>query len=149
MMCLVDTNVVLRWSQSSHPDYPLVRSSVETVVEAGNTVWVAPQNLVEGRNVLTRPLERNGFGLSPQTAQQVVADVENFFLLAEESPLVYPEWKHLVASHSVRGIQVHDARLAAVMAVHGITHILTFNGDDFRRYPGVTVIDPRKGETHP
>jgi predicted nucleic acid-binding protein len=37
---------------------------------------------------------------------------------------------------------VHDARLAAVMLAHGVNHILTFNVDDFRRYPGI-VVDPR------
>ena len=30
----------------------------------------------------------------------------------------------------------------AVMQTHGITHILTPNGSDFARYPGVTVLDP-------
>lgn len=28
------------------------------------------------------------------------------------------------------------------MRVHGLTHLLTFNGTDFTRYPGITVLDP-------
>jgi hypothetical protein len=39
-------------------------------------------------------------------------------------------------------VQVHDARLVALMQVHGITHILTLNGADFARYPGIVPIDP-------
>ncbi|MCG6133823.1 MAG: hypothetical protein MET45_04030 [Nostoc sp. LLA-1] len=31
-------------------------------------------------------------------------------------------------------VNVHDARLVAVMCVHGLTHILTFNISDFTRY---------------
>lgn len=40
----------------------------------------------------------------------------------------------------VRGRQVYDARLVAVMLAHGITHILTFNGNHFRRFTGITVV---------
>jgi hypothetical protein len=39
--------------------------------------------------------------------------------------------------------QVHDARLVAVMRVHGLTHVLTFNPTDFTRYPGITVVRPQ------
>ena len=28
------------------------------------------------------------------------------------------------------------------MLVHGVTHILTFNDKDFRRYPQITVLTP-------
>jgi predicted nucleic acid-binding protein len=45
-------------------------------------------------------------------------------------------WKH-----SVLGVEVHDARLAATMNVHGVGQILTFNTDDFTRY-GVGVLHP-------
>jgi hypothetical protein len=30
------------------------------------------------------------------------------------------------------------------MQRHGLTHILTFNVDDFTRYPSISVLDPQK-----
>jgi predicted nucleic acid-binding protein len=48
----------------------------------------------------------------------------------------------MVVAYGVSGVQVHDARLAAAMRVHGMTHILTFNPADFQRYPGITVVHP-------
>jgi predicted nucleic acid-binding protein len=37
---------------------------------------------------------------------------------------------------------VHDARLVATMLSHGVHYLLTFNGDDFRRYADlITIID--------
>jgi len=36
----------------------------------------------------------------------------------------------------------HDARLVAAMLAHGVTHILTFNDTDFRRYAGITPVVP-------
>jgi predicted nucleic acid-binding protein len=48
----------------------------------------------------------------------------------------------LVLTHNVSGRQVHDAHLVAIMQAHSITSILTFNGADFKRYPGITVLHP-------
>jgi predicted nucleic acid-binding protein len=55
---------------------------------------------------------------------------------------VQPEWERLVIQHNVAGKKVHDARLVALMKVHNVSRILTFNGDDFVRYPGVITISP-------
>jgi predicted nucleic acid-binding protein len=44
---------------------------------------------------------------------------------------------------NLSGVQVHDARLVAVMHVHGLTHLLTLNTVDFIRYPGITVVHPQ------
>jgi len=38
------------------------------------------------------------------------------------------------------GVQVHDAKLVASMTVYSVTHLLTFNVDDFKRYSGITAI---------
>jgi len=61
-----------------------------------------------------------------------------------ELAATYSIWRSLVVAHSVMGKQVHDARLVALMQSHGITHILTLNGADFARYPGITIVDPTK-----
>lgn len=47
-----------------------------------------------------------------------------------------------VVVHEVRGVKVHDARIAAAMRAYGVSHILTFNGADFRRYPGIVAVAP-------
>jgi predicted nucleic acid-binding protein len=38
-----------------------------------------------------------------------------------------------VIANKVRGVQVHDARLAAIMQAYGLTRILTLNQPDFLR----------------
>lgn len=45
-------------------------------------------------------------------------------------------------AYRVSGKQVHDSRIIAAMNVHRITRLLTFNPDDFRRYPVTTLVDP-------
>ena len=139
---LVDTNVLLRWLMPAHPEYPVARTALETLRNCGEQLYVTPQNLIEFWNVITRPANRNGFGLTPALASAEVTRIEGFCLLAPDSPDIYPEWKRLVSAVGVSGVQVHDARLVAVMQVHGLTHILTFNTADFRRYAGITVVHP-------
>jgi predicted nucleic acid-binding protein len=97
---------------------------------------------VEFWNVATRPLDRNGFGLDHARTNLEIQRLEGLFELAADSAAIYPEWRNLVRTIGVSGVQVHDARLAAVMRVHGLTHILTFNPSDFSRYPGVIPIHP-------
>lgn len=42
----------------------------------------------------------------------------------------------------VSGVQVHDARLAAMMTTNGITQIVTFNTTDFIRFAEIEAIHP-------
>jgi predicted nucleic acid-binding protein len=58
-----------------------------------------------------------------------------------DEPAIYAVWKRLVTMHGVIGNQVYDARLVAVMRVHGVDRILTFNAADFARY-GIDVLHP-------
>ncbi len=55
---------------------------------------------------------------------------------------VYTFWRQIVLSNHVRGAQVHDARLVAIMLAYGVSHILTLNQADFLRYTGVQAIHP-------
>jgi len=49
----------------------------------------------------------------------------------------------------VRGRQAFDAHLAAVMLESGLERILTFNVDDFQRYPGIIPVSPHEFTTPP
>jgi len=53
-----------------------------------------------------------------------------------------------VINLAIQSKQVHDARLAALMQFHGITQILTLNGSDFQRYPGIVPVDPQNVIAH-
>ncbi len=63
-------------------------------------------------------------------------------MLLADGALVYEMWIHLLQTHDVRGVQVHDAHLAAILKVHDVTHLLTFNGRDFVRYLPLIAVHP-------
>jgi predicted nucleic acid-binding protein len=75
------------------------------------------------------------------TVQGEVEKIERLLTLLPDSPLAYVEWKRLVSRYGVMGVQVHDARLVALMTVHGLQRMLTFNTGDFTRY-GIEAVHP-------
>ncbi len=110
----------------------------------GHQLQVTSQNCVEFWNVATRPLQKNGFGLTPPETEQLLQLVEHLFPLLPDSSAVYKEWRRLVVVFGISGVQVHDARLVASMKVNGISHILTLNRGDFKRYTSerITAVAP-------
>jgi predicted nucleic acid-binding protein len=142
MSYLVDTNVLLRSAQPSHPMYNDAVNSTTTLKLQGETLYVLSQNLVEFWVVATRPLDVNGLGMSVDEAEQELQKLKSFFSLLTDSPLTFAEWEKMVVQHKVAGKPAREARLVAAMNVHGISHILTFNADDFKRYANVTAVKP-------
>jgi predicted nucleic acid-binding protein len=139
---LADTNILIRLVKRDHPEYPLVRGAVEALRQEGVKLGYTMKNMAEFWNASTRPIERNGFGLTVEEAEANAREIERAFVFLADSEAVYREWRSLVVRHRVSGAQVHDARLAAAMLVHGIDRILTFNGADFTRFQDIVAIHP-------
>ncbi|MBE9199351.1 MULTISPECIES: PIN domain-containing protein [unclassified Nodularia (in: cyanobacteria)] len=142
MPYLVDTNVLLRSVDLSHPMNPNAVNAISMIRNSGEQLHIVPQNLIEFWNVYTRPVERNGLGRSVTETQAQVNRLKVLFPLLLDTEAIYQEWERLVVTYGVRGVNVHDARLVAAMLVHGLTHILTFNISDFVRYSEITAVNP-------
>ncbi len=142
MRYLADTNVLLRSAEPDHPMHLDAVRAVKTLLSRGEMVCVFPQNLIEFWNVATRDANKNGLGFTTSQTEAEVSRIEGLLVVVPDSPAIYLEWRRLVVAHSVLGKQVHDARIAAAMITHRITHLLTFNTDDFKRFTSITVISP-------
>ena len=140
--CLVDTNILLRVTRRSDPQHQLVDTALARLAGQGTTLHYTHQNIAELWNVMTRPLARNGLGLSVGDAERQVHAIEAGMSLLPDGEAVYREWRRVVVQYGVLGVQVHDARLAAAMYVHGVSHILTLNVSDFSRFSGLTAVHP-------
>jgi predicted nucleic acid-binding protein len=142
MSYAVDSNILLRIAQDNHPMHAAATSAVATLFRQGEVIHVLPQNLYEFWVVATRPADKNGLGLSAADAGAELVRMKRLFQFAADTPNVYAEWERLVTRHGVMGKPAHDARIVAATAVHGITHLLTFNAADFKRFPAITVLTP-------
>jgi hypothetical protein len=122
--------------------YPTAVDAVEVLLAQGENLHVTPQNLVEFWNVATRPLDKNGLGMHPQQANLEVVKLEALLPVKLDVPAIHQQWRSLVLSYGVKGVNVHDARLTAAAIVHRLTHVLTFNVRDFQRSSEIIAVHP-------
>ncbi len=143
---LADTNIWLRQSDPAHPMFAEAQRATSKIVAGGETLHLVPQVVTEYWRVVTATAsQRGGLAWGVTRAAAEVQRLETLLPLLPDTPDVYRHWKAVVVAAGVTGAGVYDARLVAAMLAHGIGHLLTFNGDDFRRYAGwgITVVHPR------
>jgi predicted nucleic acid-binding protein len=141
-LILLDTNILLRYAGAADPNFATVDVSVNTLHANGEVLCVVPQNVYEFWATATRPAAANGLGLTVPECRIQVARIKRLFRLLPDLPTLFGEWEVLVGAHACHGRVSYDARLVAAMRTHGVTRLLTFNGADFARFPGVAVLDP-------
>ncbi len=142
MRVLVDTNVLLRSVQPSHPLCPQATQAVSRLIRRDGGIFYCSQNIAEFWNVATRPSDKNGLGLSHEEALREVAGIERSLTLLPDVPAIYSAWKRIVDDHRVQGVKVYDARLVAIMSVYLVESVLTFNTADFNRYSKIRALHP-------
>jgi predicted nucleic acid-binding protein len=140
---LVDTNILLRLVQKNSPMHLDTTNAIFMLKRQGKFLSITPQNLIEFWAVATRPIDKNGLGLSINQIVEETEKIKNIFLVYRDTHQIFTEWESLVIKYQVMGKQVHDTRLVAAMLTHNITHLLTFNVDDFKRFADIVVVDPR------
>ena len=143
MAVALDTNILLRMSQSHTPEYPVISAALATLKAQGETFVCFVQNMAEFWSVATRPAtSRGGFGLSAWDALALMATLEAGVVVLPDPPSLYADWKGLLTSPGVLGVQAHDARLAAAMIGHKVEKLLTLNAGDFARYTMIEAVLP-------
>lgn len=137
----LDTNVLLRLFEREHPHYPFAYATLEELTRESAEVYVSMQVLTELWNAMTRPRMKNGLGWTVDVATSRIEDTLIDYTFLPDTTEVAETWLELVKSKSVIGKQVHDARLAAWVLAHGLDALVTFNGQDFKRY-GIRTRQP-------
>ena len=143
MSFAVDTNILVRSIDEGHPAQPVAQNGLLELRNSGETLSVFPQTLIEFWAVATRPIVNNGLEWSVDRAEQESSDLANLFVVLADTDAILPEWKRLVVQYRVAGKQAHDAHIVAAMLVHKVTHLVTFNDSDFKRFPEITVVNPQ------
>src|ERR1700739_457644 len=140
---LLDSNILLRLVKPDHNDYPLVVSAIEAILRRDGELCYTSQNVGEFWNTCTRPIDRNGYALSPQETDRRAKFFEEKLRLLPDSLAVHEEWRKLLITYGVSGVQVHNARRAAAMRVDDVKRILTFNERNFARNRDIVPVHPR------
>ncbi len=142
MKVFCDTNVIARSLEPEHAQHLQACNAIKELTLQGDELCVSPQVFFELWAVATRPIEQNGLGRTCLEAQTILRETLSLFTLIPETPSVISVWEGLVVKHSVMGKKSHDTHLAATMIVNSVSHLLTFNAQDFLRFDSLTVLQP-------
>jgi predicted nucleic acid-binding protein len=136
-----DSNLLVHLTNLESADDVAATRSVRRLEAEGAVLVYTSQNLAEFWNVCTR-LAPGGLALSIDETARRASLIEAHFLFMPETEVTDKIFRELLIRYSVKGVQVHDARLTAVMLASGVREILTFDRDDFRRYSELVVLHP-------
>ncbi len=149
MTPVLDATVLLRLADPQSPLHAAAAAAVRTAAVAYGRPATVPQAVYEFWVVATRPLAQNGHGLTVPGCVARLDPLLARFPVLPDPPGLFGEWRRLVALHDCKGKPAHDARVAAALSLHGLTHLVTFNRADFARFPHVVVIDPAATAARP
>lgn len=145
MPVFIDSGILLRALHRKDPFYADVRAAILRLLGQRAPIFTGLQQFAEFWNVSTRPPgERGGFDLSVEETARRLRRIERGVRVLTETPVTPEIWKTLVEKYSVKGVQVHDARMIALMLTHSLSDLLTLNKADFERYEseGIKPITP-------
>ena len=103
MTVLIDTNVLMRLTNSSDPRHDAAKTEIDILKAAGHLLAIVPQNIYEFWTAATRTQDANGLGLSPQEARQYIDLFTKQFTLHNDTPAVYHTFLDLMEQHGVTG----------------------------------------------
>jgi uncharacterized protein len=141
----VDTNILVYAHREDSPFYERALRRVAELAE-GAALWGIPWPCMhEFLAIVTHP--RIYLPPTPlvRALEQIDAWLESPSLaLLAESETHWPALRGPLAAGRIVGPQVHDARIAALCAQHGVRELWSADRD-FSRFPKVTVVNPLVG----
>jgi toxin-antitoxin system PIN domain toxin len=138
----VDTNILVHAHRKDSPWHSPARETVRALAE-GADPWAIPWPcLHEFVGVVTHPK----LFKPASTIAEAIEQVETWFeapnlVLLSETGEYWRELRAILGQSLVAGPRVHDARIAALCRLHGVSELLTADRD-FSRFPDLAVRNP-------
>lgn len=144
-MIAVDSNLLVYAHRQDSPWHAEARRCLSELAE-GNAAWAIPWPCVhEFLGIATHPRIYQPPSTLAQAVDQVEAWLESpSVVLLSESNEYWPALKSSLSAARVAGPLVHDARIAALCALHGVRELWTADRD-FSRYPTLRARNPLVG----
>lgn len=136
----VDTNVLLAATDRTRSTHKAATAFLQQSIREGLRLFVSGQILREYLVVATRPIDRNGLGLPPSQASVNVGLFRECCDLLSENETTARLLVALVKDYDLKGKRIHDAGIVATMRAHGLSHLKTWNPDDFKDFDDVILV---------
>lgn len=139
--CVVDTNVLVYATVDAAPLCDESRLWMAELQRQNVELCVTPQICREYLVVLTGdPVFDRDF--TSAEALDVLAQLRKSLRLLFPSQEALDELFRLVRQYEVAGKRIHDANIVAVMGAKEISHLATYNRQDFAQFEEVTLLSP-------
>ena len=141
-MIAVDTNILVAWLREEYPHHDRAKEILRALAE-GDPPWAIPWPCVhEFVAVVTNPrIFRNPSTLSEALdAVEALAESPSLRWLSEPADY-WPTFREMASAARIAGALAHDARIAALCRVHGVSELWTADRD-FSRFAGLRVRNP-------
>lgn len=132
-MISLDTNVLVYATDKRAGQRHITARNVVEMAKSKNT-FLTEQSLVEFVNVATRKTQMPFAEIVPYVREFLI----NFKLILPPSTIV-EDVLNLISRYN---LSVWDAKMLAVCAAHGCSHLLSEDLQDGARYDGVAVVNP-------
>lgn len=145
MILALDTDVVVSWLMAGNPRHAVARSVVERELRrSGGAIALVPQTLHEVLHVATDP-RRFERPLPMKEALRLVRLLweARDVVRVQPGPHALLRTLELMERHRLGRKRILDTALAATLEGAEVRRLATFNGDDFRVFPFLDVVEPR------
>jgi toxin-antitoxin system PIN domain toxin len=138
----VDTNILVYGHRGDSPWHAPAAANIRALAE-GTAAWAIPWPCVhEFLAIVTHPRIYK----PPTPVDQAVAQVDAWLesptlVVIGEAESHWRALRELVLAGKVSGPPVHDARIAALCATHGVRTLWTADRD-FSRFPALKTVNP-------
>jgi len=141
----LDTNILIYSHRRDSPWFSAADREVRSLV-SGDQRWGLPWPCVhEFFGVVTHPRVYSPPSLITEALAQIEAWLNSPSVsLLHESALYWETLRPLLVEGHITGPRVHDAKIAALCEVYGISELWSADRD-FNRFPGVRVRNPLVG----
>ena len=130
-IAFLDTNILLAMTDLGRPSHAAAVSAFEGLYDQGVHPAINGQVAREYLVVATRPVDRNGLGMTTADALDNLETFRARTIFLEETEDVADELAALLRARSIAGKRIHDANILATMRRHEVRILLTLNPSDF------------------
>jgi uncharacterized protein len=137
----VDANVLVYAAVKDDPRNEVAKALLKN--PNLGTLHISPQIVTEFYSTITSP-KRVTAPYAPLEAVEFIETLLGYehVVVLSISHDVPGRLLALLKANEVRGPRVFDLQIVATMLTHGVTKLFTYNGNDFRQFSDLEIIEP-------
>ncbi len=136
---LLDSNIlVYAFDKNEKQKHEIAKALLDRCLGKQENFFISIQNISEFYNVVTQNIEKP---LSKTEAREICQEIIQFNGFVKLVPTVTTLLEAMKLNETY-GIHYWDAILASIMRENAINSIYTENVDDFKKIPGLKIINP-------